>query len=85
MGPDEETSEEDLEKIKNFPYRSLLGTLQYFRLTRPDILQAVSECSKFQNNPGVKHIEAALRILAYLKWNPDWGILYQKTLKQCAS
>ena len=79
MGPDENTTEEDRQKIKDFPYRSLLGALQYFRLTRPDVLQAISECSKYQNNPGLQHIKAALRILAYLKWNPDWGILYKKT------
>ena len=59
-----DTSEEDREKIKNFPYRSLLGALQYFRLTRPDVLQAISECSKFQNDPGIKHINAALRIFS---------------------
>ena len=38
--------------------------------------------SKYQNNPGLQHIKAALRILAYLKWNPDWGILYKKTGKR---
>ena len=39
-------------------------------------------CAKFQNNPGIKHIEAALRILVYLKHHPDWGLLYTSTGKK---
>ena len=82
MGPDESTTPEEWQRIKSFPYRSLIGTLQYFRLTRVDVLQAISECAKFQNNPGIKHIEAALRILVYLKHHPDWGLLYTSTGKK---
>ena len=36
-------------------YRGLLGSLQHCRHTRPDILQSLSECAKFQTNPGPRH------------------------------
>ena len=85
MCPDSTTSEEDMQFIRSFPYRSLLGTLQYFRLTRADVLQAISECSKYANNPGKKHILAALRILQYLHHHPDWGLLFTKSGRKYGS
>ena len=45
-------SESDkLEMRRNIPFRQLLGSLQYARLTRPDAIQAISSVAKFSNNP----------------------------------
>lgn len=59
---------EEYVKMKNVPYRSLIGSLQYLvRGSRPDIAYAVGELAKYVNNPGMKHWEAAKRVLAFLK------------------
>jgi len=49
-------------------YRELIGSLQYASLaTRPDITFAVNKLSQFLANPGRAHLNAALRVLRYLK------------------
>ena len=63
-------------------YRGLLGSLQYARHTRPDILQAVSACAKYQNNPGPKHYQAAIRILFYLNHTKKHRLLWQSSNKK---
>ena len=43
-------------RMERFPYRQVVGKLMYLAVcTRPDICQAVSELSRFNNNPGKKH------------------------------
>ena len=49
-------------------YHELIGSLQYVSLaTRPDITFAISKLAQFLANPARIHLEAALRILRYLK------------------
>ena len=49
-------------------YRELIGSLQYVSLaTRPDITFAVSKLAQFLTNPARIHLDAALRVLRYLK------------------
>jgi hypothetical protein len=51
----------------NTPYRSLIGALLFIaRMTRPDVLFAVSVLSKYLAKPQIKHWNAAKRVLAYL-------------------
>jgi hypothetical protein len=59
----------------NWSYRSLLGMLNYLCCTRPDILYAVHQCSKFCNDPKLSHEKAAKRIVRYLKCTPKEGIV----------
>jgi len=61
----------DLEK-----YRRLVGKLNYLTVTRPDISFAVSVVSQFLNSPCVDHLNAATRILKYIKGSPGKGLLY---------
>ena len=62
-------------KMEAYPYRQVIGKLMYLAVcTRPDISQAVSELSRFNANPGIKHWESALRVLRHLsrtagKWH----------------
>ena len=59
--------EERLDMIGN-TYCELIGSLQYAALaTRPDISYAVGRLAQFLTNPGHAHMEAALRVLQYLK------------------
>ena len=50
-------------RMEQYPYRQVVGKLMYLGVcTRPDICQAVSELSRFNNNPGKKHWEGAQRV-----------------------
>ena len=64
-------------RMEQFPYRQVVGKLMYLAVcTRPDICQAVSELSRFNNNPGMRHWEGAQRVLRYLKGTSGVGLLY---------
>mmetsp|Transcript_14864 Transcript_14864/g.25335 ORF Transcript_14864/g.25335 Transcript_14864/m.25335 type:complete len:1270 (-) Transcript_14864:150-3959(-) len=56
----------------NFPYRQLVGKLNYLvNWTRPDICYAVSRMSKFLDKPGKEQILTAKKTLKYLKSTID--------------
>lgn len=60
-------------------YQHLVGKLIYLSHTRPDIAYAVSIVSQFMHQPQTKHLEAALRIVRYLKGTYNYGLLFKKT------
>ncbi|KAJ4753844.1 polyprotein [Rhynchospora pubera] len=47
-------------------FRSIIGSLQYATLTRPDISFAVNKVSQFMQNPTINHWAAVKRILRFL-------------------
>ena len=47
-------------------------------MTRPDIIFAVSNVSKFCSNPTKQHWIAVKRIMRYLKGTQNHGLLYKK-------
>jgi len=53
-------------------YRRLVGKLNYFIFTRPDISFAVSVVSQFVNSPCVDNWNA----VKYIKGSPGKGLLY---------
>ena len=55
-------------------YRSVVGSLIWITIVRPDILFSTLECSRFSSNPQPNHWEAVLNILRYLKSTPTLGI-----------
>ncbi|TXG48730.1 hypothetical protein EZV62_024605 [Acer yangbiense] len=56
-------------------YRRLIGHLIYLSITRPDIPFAVNILSRFMQTLRKTHLDAALRVLRYLKGSPGKGIL----------
>lgn len=62
------------------PYRSAVGGLMYVaKMTRPDILFAVTTASRFNTDPGKPHWEAVKRVLSYLAGTADHGLRYGGT------
>jgi len=67
-------------------YNQLVGSLQYLSVfTRPDISQAVNQCSRFLANPGPTHIEAAKHILRYLAGSADYALTYTQQTPEMAN
>ena len=55
-------------------YQRLVGKLIYLAHTRPDIAYAVGVVSQFMHNPQEEHLDAAMRIVRYLKGLPTEGL-----------
>ncbi|GJZ04665.1 ribonuclease H-like domain, reverse transcriptase, RNA-dependent DNA polymerase, partial [Tanacetum coccineum] len=55
-------------------YRSMIGSLMYLTALRPDIMFAVSACSRHQVTPLTSHLNAVKKIFKYLKGQPKLGL-----------
>ena len=55
-------------------YHSMIGSLLYLTVSRPDIMFSVCMCASFQANPKEAHLIAIKRILRYLKHTPNIGL-----------
>ncbi|KAE8666011.1 Dihydroorotase [Hibiscus syriacus] len=60
-------------------FQRLIGRLIYLTHTRPDIVYAVHFLSQFMHKPKHSHLEAALRVVKYIKKNPGQRILLSAT------
>ncbi|GJS08972.1 ribonuclease H-like domain-containing protein [Tanacetum coccineum] len=59
-------------------YRSMIGSLMYLTSSRPDIMQAVCYCARYQARPVEKHLKEVKRIVRYLKETINMGLWYPK-------
>ncbi len=58
-------------------YHSIVGCLSYLvNMTRPDLAFIYSHLSKFVQYPGMVHLEAAERLVQYVRAAYDHGISY---------
>ena len=64
-------------------YRELVGRLLYLTITRPDITFAVHQLSQFISAPSDIHLQAAHKVLRYIKSNPGQGLMYSADSEVC--
>ena len=69
------------ENLLNDPttYRQLVWKLMYLTITRPDISYSVHVLTQFMDKPCEKHMNAAFKVLKYLKKAPGQGIFMSAT------
>ena len=64
-------------------YRGIVGSLGYLvNMTRPDLAWSYSELSKYVQNPGKAHMDAAHHVLRYLRATYDQAIVYERTTEK---
>nr|GEX20376.1 hypothetical protein [Tanacetum cinerariifolium] len=68
----------DGEDVDVHIYRSMIGSLMYLNLSKPDIMFVVCACARFQVTPKVSYLHAVKRIFKYLKGKPHLGLWYPK-------
>lgn len=57
-------------------YRSIVGSLQYLTITKPEISHAVNYVCQFMHAPSQSHFAAVKRILRYIKGSLDQGLYF---------
>ncbi|KAG7547302.1 Reverse transcriptase RNA-dependent DNA polymerase [Arabidopsis suecica] len=65
------------ERVDDTFYKQIIGSLLYITTTRPDLQFSVSLLSRFMSKPTVLHLQAAKRVLRYLKGTMEFGIWYK--------
>ena len=65
------------EPFSEILYRSLIGSLMYATITRPDIAVIASQLSRYLSCPQKAHWKAAVKVLRYLKTTKAKSLLYK--------
>lgn len=60
------------------PYRTLIGSLQYLSLTRPDVAFAVNKLAQYMQRPTDDHMQALRRLLRYLHGTSTMGLIIHR-------
>jgi transposase InsO family protein len=63
-------------------FKRIVGSLMYLSATRPDMMYAISLISRFMERPTEMHLNAAKRVLRYLKGTMNFGLVYRKGEEQ---
>ncbi|GKC97588.1 retrovirus-related pol polyprotein from transposon TNT 1-94, partial [Tanacetum coccineum] len=66
------------EPVDQTDYRSKIGSLMYLTSSRPDIVQVVCYCARYQARPTKKHLKEVKRIFRYLRGTINMGLWYPK-------
>ncbi|GKE42573.1 ribonuclease H-like domain-containing protein [Tanacetum coccineum] len=72
------TKDLSVEPIDQTNYHSKIGSLMYLTSSRPDIVQDVCYCARYQARPTEKHLKEVKRIFRYLRGTIHMGLWYPK-------
>ncbi|GKD07629.1 hypothetical protein Tco_1187314 [Tanacetum coccineum] len=64
--------------VDQIDYHSKIGSLMYLTSSRPNIVQAVCYCARYQARPTEKHLKEVKRIFRYLRSTINMGLWYPK-------
>lgn len=64
--------------VNSTEFKSLIGGLRYLVHTRPDIAYSVGVVSRFMEKPTTLHLNAAKRILRYVRGTLEYGLVYNE-------
>jgi hypothetical protein len=67
-------ADEEGEHVDQKEYRSMVGSLLYLTVTRPDIQFSVCLCARFQASPRTSHRQVVKQIFRYLRHTPNFGL-----------
>ncbi|CAL8121905.1 unnamed protein product [Prunus armeniaca] len=82
MASSSKLSKSDGEPLSNpQQYRSILGTLEYVTLTRPELSFFVNKVCQFMHNPTSEHWVSVKRILRYLKKTISHGLFLSHAIQ----
>ena len=70
------TKEGEGRSVDSTLFKSLIGSLRYLTITRPDIVYSVGLLSRYMKAPKESHWLAAKRILRYVKRTMEFGLFY---------
>ena len=76
MCPKTQSEKEEAAKL---PYRQRTGSLNYLRLTRPDMCCCNSILSQFNTNYGKQHFDATTHAWLYAGLHKHWGLVMRKS------
>nr|GFB01409.1 ribonuclease H-like domain, reverse transcriptase, RNA-dependent DNA polymerase [Tanacetum cinerariifolium] len=76
--PNHKSKDEPDDAFNVHLFRSMIGSFMYLTTSRPDIMFAVSACSKHQVTPLTSHLNAIKKIFKYLKGQPNLGLWYPR-------
>ena len=65
-------------EVDNRYLKQIVRSLMYLTSTRRDIMYAVSMISRYMEHPTKKHLNAARRILHYVRGTFDLVVFYKK-------
>nr|GEY84560.1 hypothetical protein [Tanacetum cinerariifolium] len=76
--PKHKSKDEPDDAVNVHLFRSMIGSLMYLTASRPDIMFAMSACSRHQVTPLTSHLNAVKKIFKYLKGHPNLGLWYPR-------
>ena len=62
--------------VKQKLYKSMIGSLLYLIVSRPDISFSVGTCARYQANLKESHLMSVKRIIHYINETLDYGLWY---------
>lgn len=76
------TEDGDENRVDSTVYKQLVGSLMYITTTRPDLMFVVCLLSRYMSDPREEHMQAAKRVMRYIKGTLGFGVFYKRGLTE---